>query len=49
MYFSPYDVGAYVEGDYTVFVPWTAFKDHLSPAGLALFGGERREGDEKND
>jgi hypothetical protein len=49
VYFSPYDVGAYVEGDYTVFVPWTAFKDHLSPAGLALFGGDRLEGDEKKD
>ena len=28
--FSPYAVGSYVEGDYIVFVPWTAFKTHLS-------------------
>lgn len=48
-YFSPYAVGPYAEGDYSVFVPWTAFKDHLSPAGIALFGGERLAGDDKND
>lgn len=48
-YFSPYAVGPYAEGDYSVFVPWTAFKDHLSPAGVALFGGERLAGDDKND
>ena len=48
-YFSPYAVGPYVEGDYTVFVPWTAFKAHLSPAGAALFGGERPEGDATHD
>lgn len=48
-YFSPYAVGPYAEGDYSVFVPWTAFKDHLSPAGVVLFGGERLAGDDKND
>jgi hypothetical protein len=48
-YFSPYAVGPYAEGDYSVFVPWTAFKDHLSPEGVALFGGERLAGDDKND
>lgn len=48
-YFSPYDVGAYVEGGYTVFVPWTAFKDHLSAEGAALFGGERPTDDAKKD
>ncbi|HVZ55010.1 MAG TPA: RsiV family protein [Pseudolabrys sp.] len=48
-YFSPYAVGPYVEGDYTAFVPWTAFKAHLSPAGAALFGGERPEGDATHD
>lgn len=49
VYFSPYAVGSYAEGDYTLFVPWSAFKDHLSPAGIALFGGERPADDEKND
>lgn len=48
-YFSPYAVGAYYEGDYTAFVPWTDFKGDLSPQGAALFGGERPAGDEKND
>lgn len=38
-YFSPYDVGPYVEGSYTVFVPWTAFKTHLSQEGTELFAG----------
>lgn len=49
VYFSPYMVGSYAEGDYTIFVPWTAFKDHLSPEGVAVFGGERPLGDDKND
>lgn len=49
VYFSPYAVGSYAEGDYSVFVPWSAFKEHLSPAGVALFGGERLAGDDKND
>ena len=48
-YFSPYDVGAYAEGGYTVFVPWTAFKDRLSAEGLGLFGGERPAEDAKKD
>ena len=47
--FSPYAVGAYVEGDYTAFVPWTDFKDDLSPQGATLFGGGRPQGDAKND
>jgi uncharacterized protein DUF3298 len=45
-HFSPYAIGAYAEGSYTVFVPWTDFKDYLSPAGVALFGGSRPESDE---
>jgi len=49
VYFSPYDVGSYVEGMYTVFIPWTAFKPYLSPEGANLFGGERPPDDEKND
>jgi hypothetical protein len=48
-YFSPYEVGAYAEGDYSAFVPWTDFKNDLSAEGAALFGGERPQGDEKND
>ena len=39
-HFSPYAVGAYAEGAYVVLVPWTAFKAHLTPEGLAAFGGE---------
>ncbi len=49
VYFSPYAVGPYAEGSYTVFVPWTAFKSHLSPTGAALFGGTRPPGDAKRD
>lgn len=48
-YFSPYDVGPYVEGGYNVFVPWIAFKDHLSAAGAVLFGGERPQDDADKD
>ena len=46
-HFSPYMVGPYAEGPLTAFVPWTGFKDHLSPEGAALFGGARPEGDDK--
>jgi hypothetical protein len=48
-YFSPYAVGSYAEGTYTVFVPWGAFKAHLSREGKALFGGERPPGDTDKD
>jgi hypothetical protein len=48
-YFPPYAVGPYIEGDYVLFVPWTAFKDRLSAAGLALFGGARPADDAKKD
>jgi hypothetical protein len=44
--FSPYAVGPYAEGPYTVVVPWTTFKNDLSPEGAALFGGERPKSDE---
>jgi uncharacterized protein YndB with AHSA1/START domain len=40
-HFSPYGVGSYAEGPYTAFVPWTDFKAFLSPAGQAIFAGER--------
>ncbi|HZD90597.1 MAG TPA: hypothetical protein VE224_10885 [Pseudolabrys sp.] len=45
VYFSPYAVGSYAEGPYTVFVPWTTFKAYLSPAGAKLFAGERPASD----
>jgi len=45
--FSPYAVGSYAEGPYSAYVPWTAFKDDLSPEGAALFGGERPKSDEE--
>lgn len=44
-HYSPYAVGAYAEGPYTVFVPWTAFRTRLSAEGAAIFGGERPESD----
>ena len=44
-HYSPYAVGAYAEGPYTVFVPWTAFEPHLSPQGAAIFGGQRPASD----
>jgi len=48
-HFSPYAVGPYAEGSYTVFVPWTAFQARLSPEGAEIFGGERPKDDEKRD
>ncbi|MBS0536938.1 MAG: DUF3298 domain-containing protein [Proteobacteria bacterium] len=49
VYFSPYAVGPYVEGEYVVYVPYAAFAATLSPQGTALFGGARPQGDDKND
>jgi hypothetical protein len=46
-HYSPYGVGPYVEGPYTVFVPWTKFQQYLSPQGAALFGGERPTDDKE--
>lgn len=40
-HYPPYGVGTYAEGSYIVFVPWEAFKTHLSPQGLAIFAGQR--------
>ena len=48
-YFSPYAVGSYAEGAYHAFVPWRDFRQHLSPTGAALFGGDRAKGDDKKD
>jgi hypothetical protein len=44
-HYSPYAVGAYAEGEYTVFIPWNAFREFLSPQGVAIFGGQRPESD----
>ncbi len=44
-HYSPYAVGPYVEGPYTVFVAWTDFRQYLSPAGTAIFGGTRPKDD----
>lgn len=46
IYFSPYAVGSYAEGEYEIFIPQTAFHSMLSPAGIALFGGVRPKDDE---
>jgi hypothetical protein len=45
LHYSPYAVGPYVEGPYTVFVPWTEFRQYLSSEGLAIFGGTRPKDD----
>jgi hypothetical protein len=44
-HYSPYAVGPYAEGPYTVFVPWTDFRQYLSPDGAAIFGGARPKDD----
>ncbi len=46
-HYSPYGVGPYVEGPYTVFVPWPAFRQYLSPQGAPRFGGERPKSDKE--
>jgi hypothetical protein len=45
LHYGPYAVGPYAEGAYTAFVPWTAFRQYLSPEGTALFGGTRPKSD----
>ncbi len=44
-HYSPYAVGPYVEGAYTAFVPWTAFRQYLSHQGEMIFGGTRPKSD----
>ncbi len=44
-HYSPYAVGPYVEGPYTVFLPWTDFRQYLSPEGASIFGGTRPKSD----
>jgi hypothetical protein len=38
-YYPPYAAGPYVEGSFTVFIPWRELKQSLSPDGAAIFGG----------
>jgi len=45
-YYPPDAVGAYAEGPYTAFVPWGVMKPHLSPEGVAIFGGTRPKRDD---
>jgi hypothetical protein len=45
-HYSPYAVGSYAEGPYTVVVPWTAFRQYLSPQGAAIFGGQQPADDD---
>jgi hypothetical protein len=45
-HYPPYAVGAYVEGQYTAFVPWQTLKPYLSAEGAAIFGGERPKDDD---
>ncbi|RED37767.1 uncharacterized protein DUF3298 [Rhodopseudomonas thermotolerans] len=45
-HYAPYAVGAYAEGSYDAFVPWTALKPYLSAEGSAIFGGDRPKGDD---
>jgi hypothetical protein len=44
-HYSPYDVGAYAEGPYTVFVSWSDIRQFLSKEGLAVFAGSLPKGD----
>lgn len=46
-HYSPYAVGPYVEGTYTIALRWQDFAPHLSDEGRALFGGERPAADIK--
>jgi hypothetical protein len=43
--FSPYAVGAYVEGSYTVFIPAEKIAPYMTAEARALFGGERPKSD----
>jgi len=44
-HYSPYEVGAYVEGDYVAFVPASALMPLLTPEAQRLFGVARPESD----
>lgn len=45
--FSPYAVGAYVEGSYTVFIPAEKIAPFMTAEARALFGGERPRVEQK--
>ncbi len=49
VYFSPYAVGPYAEGEFVVFIPYNSFQTMLSASGAALFGGMRTKDDETFD
>jgi hypothetical protein len=44
-HYGPYAVGPYVEGSYTAFVPWTAFRQYLTPESAAFCGAPRTKSD----
>jgi hypothetical protein len=44
-HFSPYEVGAYAEGDYVAFIPASALMPLLTPEAQRLFGGARPKED----
>jgi hypothetical protein len=46
-YYSQYELGPYVDGSDSVFVPWTAFRQYLSHDGTAIFAGARPKNDEE--
>jgi hypothetical protein len=45
-HFSPYGVGAYAEGSYTAFVPFSALESYLTDDAKRIFAGERPKSDE---
>jgi hypothetical protein len=45
-HFSPYGVGAYAEGSYTAFVPFSALESYLTDDAKKIFAGERPKSDE---
>ncbi len=45
-HFSPYGVGAYVEGFYTLFVPFASLDPYLADDAKKIFAGERPKSDE---
>lgn len=48
-HYGAYAVGAYAEGTYNAYVPWTVLKPFLSPEGVAIFGGKRPPRPEKSE
>jgi hypothetical protein len=45
-HFSPYGVGAYVEGPYTLFIPFASLEPYLADDAKKIFAGERPKTDE---